>query len=963
VRPLRLELQGFTAYRDLQAIDFTKLDLFVITGPTGAGKSSLLDAMALALYGDVPRLGSQGLGELVSHGLAEARVQLDFSVNGDSYRVARRLPRKGSQTAKFERLVDGRWVDVPEKSGVTAVNNAIRDRIVLDFESFTKAVVLPQGEFARFLKGDPAERRKAVVTLLGLGLYERMGKIARDRAKELRIRGDATRNILDDQYADATPERLTLAETEATTARAAAEDAAQVLAEGRALEVQRADAESRASRAGLLAARLTTLAAELGNEVQACHEAEVTHSAAAKAHDAQRAVVERAVEALATAESAAHTVCERTGDRETLGRLIDAAMRWPTLDKRVSEADAELQRATERSAEWAETAQRLEREAAAGATHAAAATEAETAARDARDGAIRECDRLDGLTKTAEQLAEARREVAEHAARVTTAAAMEQEASEARARADDALDGLRHDHAVAGLVHGLSVGDPCPVCARPLEEHPTVDRETEKRLADAVSACTAATQAHDRAKSAHSDARAKLEAAERQVAHTASALGAFADAPAVETARANAAAALAAAERVLADATEERERADKHREALALAHEKAATELTAADHMREMRRQALDDAHDDRLASATLLHERFGDPVPDEALAQLDAARAELLAAEGAAETAQKTAQAARDLLQELDVELNATVNALSGIDIRLAALRTRAEGLLEEAARGDSALGELPEPSGARDVRASTLANWCAEAATTITAAQTEFETQAYAAGDALSELAGGAAPALEALEHSERTASEQRVKTETTVATLRLRVEQRDKLESQLAADAAQISVLTVLSTELRADHFIDFVVQETLDLLALRASEELLRISDRRYSLVSTAGQFSVIDHVNADERRSVKTLSGGETFMASLSLSLALSKHVSELAGEGLGARLEAVFIDEGFGSLDAETLEEVIDALERLREEELIVGVISHVPTLAERIRSGLQVRKDGNRSVVVETAP
>ena len=162
----------------------------------------------------------------------------------------------------------------------------------------------------------------------------------------------------------------------------------------------------------------------------------------------------------------------------------------------------------------------------------------------------------------------------------------------------------------------------------------------------------------------------------------------------------------------------------------------------------------------------------------------------------------------------------------------------------------------------------------------------------------------------------------------------------------------------MLKVLATELRSDHFTEFVLQETLDALAVRASEELLRISEDRYSLVSRDGEFFVVDHINADEQRSVRTLSGGETFIASLSLALALSKHVTELAGEGLGARLEAVFIDEGFGSLDPESLDEVIDALERLREADLLVGVISHVPELAERIGVGLQVRKDGNRSVV-----
>ena len=82
-------------------------------------------------------------------------------------------------------------------------------------------------------------------------------------------------------------------------------------------------------------------------------------------------------------------------------------------------------------------------------------------------------------------------------------------------------------------------------------------------------------------------------------------------------------------------------------------------------------------------------------------------------------------------------------------------------------------------------------------------------------------------------------------------------------------------------------------------------------------------------------------------------------MALSQHVGELATEGLGAKLEAVFIDEGFDQLDPETLEDVIDALERLREGNLMVGVITHVPALAERIRVGLRVQKNGNRSRVL----
>jgi exonuclease SbcC len=190
--------------------------------------------------------------------------------------------------------------------------------------------------------------------------------------------------------------------------------------------------------------------------------------------------------------------------------------------------------------------------------------------------------------------------------------------------------------------------------------------------------------------------------------------------------------------------------------------------------------------------------------------------------------------------------------------------------------------------------------------------------------------------------------------------VSVVSAQLEHRRRLEAQIKDDRARAQVLEVLARELRADHFIEFVIQETLDLLAARASDELRRISDGRYSLVSADGQFSVVDHLNADEQRSVKTLSGGETFMASLALALALSQHVSDLAGEGLGAHLEAVFIDEGFGALDPETLEEVIDGLERLRDAELVVGVISHVPEVAARIADGLEVRPDGSRSVIID---
>ena len=105
MRPLRLEIEGLTSFRQRQEIDFSGLDLFVITGPTGAGKTSILDAIVLALYGCVPRMGGQGNRELVSHGEALARVKLEFAVGKDRYVIARRLFRdsRRSQPPTFER--------------------------------------------------------------------------------------------------------------------------------------------------------------------------------------------------------------------------------------------------------------------------------------------------------------------------------------------------------------------------------------------------------------------------------------------------------------------------------------------------------------------------------------------------------------------------------------------------------------------------------------------------------------------------------------------------------------------------------------------------------------------------------------------------------------------------------------------------------------------------------------------
>jgi exonuclease SbcC len=129
-------------------------------------------------------------------------------------------------------------------------------------------------------------------------------------------------------------------------------------------------------------------------------------------------------------------------------------------------------------------------------------------------------------------------------------------------------------------------------------------------------------------------------------------------------------------------------------------------------------------------------------------------------------------------------------------------------------------------------------------------------------------------------------------------------------------------------------------------------------LEQLSGGQYALgVDEDNEFTVVDHRNADERRSVKTLSGGETFQASLALALALADHVGALAAGG-AAKLDAIFLDEGFGTLDAESLDTVAATLETLGHAGRMVGIVTHVRELADRVPVRYEVLKNARSATV-----
>jgi exonuclease SbcC len=177
-----------------------------------------------------------------------------------------------------------------------------------------------------------------------------------------------------------------------------------------------------------------------------------------------------------------------------------------------------------------------------------------------------------------------------------------------------------------------------------------------------------------------------------------------------------------------------------------------------------------------------------------------------------------------------------------------------------------------------------------------------------------------------------------------------LRIKLANAGRILEEAGEHRARSALFDALAKELDAKHIIPFLQAEALQLLAAAGSRRLETLSGGRYRLEYVEEEFSVVDTWNGDERRSARTLSGGETFLASLALALGLSEQVRALAVSDR-ARLDALFLDEGFGTLDPESLEVVVDAIEQLGGDGRMVGVITHVQELALRLPSRIEVEK------------
>jgi exonuclease SbcC len=263
VRPVRLELEGFTAFRSSAVVDFAGADLFALVGPTGAGKTSIIDALTFALYGSVPRLDDRrAVAPVVSQNLTEAHVRLDFTVDGVAHTAMRvvRATKAGGATTKEARLERAGEVLAGTADEVT---DAVTALLGLTFEHFTTCVSLPQGQFARFLHDKPRSRQDLLVKLLDLGLYERVATAARGRAAVARSAADLATGQLE-RLAGASPAARAAAAERVTLLAALDERLAAERPVIDDLSAAIVAAEAAAAEAGDHLARLDRLAAPQG---------------------------------------------------------------------------------------------------------------------------------------------------------------------------------------------------------------------------------------------------------------------------------------------------------------------------------------------------------------------------------------------------------------------------------------------------------------------------------------------------------------------------------------------------------------------------------------------------------------------------------------------------------------------------------------------------------------------------
>lgn len=1028
----RLEIQAFGPFAGREVVDFDALGaqgLFLLNGSTGAGKTTVLDAIAYALYGQVPGARQGANAQFRSHHAVEGvapEILCEFSAGGRRLEV-RRSPewmrprlrgtgttREMARTELREHTGAGGWEVKSTRNDEAAAE--IQALLGMNLAQFTKVVLLAQGDFAAFLRATPEDRQTLLQKLFGTDIFKDLearliadakvanahvvtglGQLAATehvaRSQSARVLADGLADGLAEVQAEAAspdgdgpdgdgPEgdgldiaeltgtelfdflegRLAVA-VDAATARAAK---AQLANETAASAMQEAQARNSRHQALARAVAEQSRLAAMAHQVQQWRLERAQHRAAqllAPVVATAKKTLAVAQKSVVTAVGAAQAVDandilsavlgqpaatanesdllrvdkELTAQLTTVEGMLPEEERLRTKTKertsntaaleqaelRVQQQGAEVERATTRLAEVRKREEEL-RENAGNVEHLA------QAAQQARAlvGAIEE---FQGQEASVTALSEA-----ETAARETALAAKETWLN---------AFNQRLSQAAGELAAALIDGEPCQVCGSTVHPAPSPLAGTG---ADLVKAEKSAKELFDDAESQAGAARTKLSEAQSALAVLAErggrgdlgkgragvehAVAAHAEAAVAATTLAGLEAEAAGLSDTIAGS-----------QAAVLEASTQAASLRAGNDALEADIAALEK----RLADARQGYGKLTQRV--QALKQAQAPCETLIRALQQRSTAQAAANEAREaLVQALDGSVFADEDAVESAllaSAAAAALEQRLEDYARDAAVNADRLADQ-EVVAARDEAAAGLQPPTAEDLAELDHAETRTraEAKATALGLGLAE-----------------TAAADVAKTHTVF----------NRLEADVAPLREHAQLLSGLADAVRGGGdnkmkmtLTSYVLAARLEQVAQAASVRLATMSDARYTLRHSdakagSGRKSGLGLEVVDEwtglSRNTATLSGGESFMASLSLALGLSDVVQYESG---GLDIETLFVDEGFGSLDEESLEQVMDALEGLRDGGRMVGLVSHVAEMKQRIPVHLHVHKGRHGSTV-----
>ena len=1026
MRPIRLSMCAFGPYAGKELVDFRELEgrsFFLIHGPTGSGKTAILDAICFALYGKTSG-AERDASDMRSHyadDTVPTVVILDFVVGQKEYRVERspsyEVSGRKTPIAPNATLWDRTSTDQEEggsgegrviATGVRAVTTEIEGILGFQADQFRQVVLLPQGQFRQALTADSAERRDIMEILFQTEPYRQIEEALKVEAKSLASKLAQQTDRCDTLIGQANVESVE--ELEASYAKTCAEmikareaeEAAKEIAKqaAQALEVGKKEAE-KLQEAAAAAAALAELTARQ-EEVTAKRDEHDAARRASACEGAERLYVV-ATETAKKAKQAAESADRKLDEAEELARRAREK-----LEKEKSPARAkERERAAKAVIQLESLKDQVVAIDEARGEAVKAARAAEKAAKSAQnaedkkkkaDARLKEARRkLDGVLKTAAERPRweaAAREVQQSLMRIQEREKLEVEQVKRQQVANEAADAVRSaesrltmakedverlqdswmsSQAVA-MAMSLEWGKPCPVCGS--IEHPNPADEAIGEEEDRA-------HVHERIPSPDeiANARRTVESLEKECGRLRKAAADAAQAAATIKGRLEA----------LGMDVEIREG-----ESLSDLIHRIRDELSEAEAQTEKAAKAGDEAG--RLEQQTLELEELlanadreldtAQKARSEAEAKLAAARAKVeerelgipadLRSPDALERALADKKEMRDSLRK---ELDQAEQAAAAREQALAVAeseRREAKRYAEEAeGTRDRRLGEFAArvaEAGFAGLEAYEAAKRSDEQLQVLEEAIDDFDRQLHAASARLERAeqaaAGVAEPDLKALESE----ADRLYKASIDAVEIRAQLEKAAEgkknliraldellqemadLEEQYGVAARIADVASGKTPNKLGMNFETFILASMLDKVADAASRRLQIMSKRRYSLRRTLERktarsagglgLEVFDMYTGRER-SVTTLSGGEGFMASLSLALGLADVVQAYAG---GIHLDTMFIDEGFGALDPESLDLALDTLINLqRDSGRTVGVISHVPELEERIDARLKV--------------